>query len=86
MIANKRNILGKKVYMRINRSEKCHRLIRKIVCFKDKDYQVINSKISYFSITLPEKFAVTEEVEYINSSYGKSKSQKSFDKIKKVFF
>ena len=40
MIANKRNILDKnQVYMKINRSENSHELIRNIVYFKDKDYQ-----------------------------------------------
>ena len=46
VIANKRNILDKnQIYMKINRSENSHELIRNIVYFKDKGDQVVNSKI-----------------------------------------
>ena len=43
VIANKRNTLDKnQVYMKINRSENSHGLIRNIVYFTDKDDQVVN--------------------------------------------
>ena len=46
VIANKKNKLDKnQIYMKINRSENSHGLIRNIVYFKGKDDQVVNSKI-----------------------------------------
>ena len=87
VIANKRNILGKnQMYMKINGSENSHGLIRNIVYFKDKDDQVVNSKIVSQCHIDRKTCGVKEEVEYIAFSNGDSKSQKSFYTIKKVFF
>ena len=61
MIANKRNILGKnQMYMKTNRSENSHGLIRNIVYFKDKDDQVVNSKL-VSRVTLTEKLVVARK-------------------------
>ena len=76
VIANKRNILGKnQMYMKINGSENSHGLIRNIVYFKDKDDQVVNSKIVSQCHIDRKTCGVKEEVEYIAFSNGDSKSQ-----------
>ena len=88
VIANKKIKLDKnQIYMKINRSENSHGLIRNIVYFKGKDDQVVNSKIVLQYYIDRKVCDDTEEVEYIASSHGNSKSQKSFHTIKKsVFF
>ena len=76
VIANKRNILGKnQMCMKINGSESSHGLIRNIVYFKDKDDQVVNSKIVSQCHIDRKTCGVKEEVEYIAFSNGDSKSQ-----------
>ena len=84
MIANKRNTLDKnQVYMKINRSENSHGLIRNIVYFTDKDDQIVNWKkvVAYY---IDRKICSDkEEVEYITSSHENSKRQKSFHTMKK---
>ena len=87
VIANKINILDKnQIYMKINRSENSHGLIRNIVYFKDKDDQVVKSKIVR-QCYIDRKFCGDkEEVECVASSHGNSKSQMLFYTIKKVFF
>ena len=84
VIANKKNKLDKnQIYMKINRSENSHGLIRNIVYFKGKDNQVVNSKIVLQYYIDRKLCDDTEEVEYIASSHGNIKSQKSFHTIKK---
>ena len=79
VIANKKNKLDKnQIYMKINRSENSHGLIRNIVYFKGKDDQVVNSKIVIQYYIDRKVCDDTEEVEYI----AKVKSQKSFHTIK----
>ena len=84
VIANQKNKLDKnQVHMKINRSKNSHGLIRNIVCFKDKDGQVINSKIVLQYYIDRKVCGDIEEVEYIASSHRNSKSQKSFFTMKK---
>ena len=63
------------MYMKINGSENSHGLIRNIVYFKDKDDQVVNSKIVSQCHIDRKTCGVKEEVEYIAFSNGDSKSQ-----------
>ena len=77
VIANKRNILDKnQIYMKINRSENSHELIRNIVYFKDKGDQVVNSKIVLQYYIDRKIGSEKEEVDYIASSHGKKCSFK----------
>ena len=69
--------------MKINRSESSHGLIRNVVYFRDKDDQVVNSKTVLQYYVDRKVCGDTEEVGYIASSHGKSKSQKSFYTMKK---
>ena len=79
VIANQKNKLNKnQVYMKINRYENSHGLITNIVYFKDKDDQVVNSKIVLQYYIDRKVCGDIEEVEYIASSHGNSKSQKLF--------
>ena len=48
------------MYMKTNRSENSHGLIRNIVYFKDKDDQVVNSKL-VSRVTLTEKLVVARK-------------------------
>ena len=84
VIANKRKILDKnQVYMKINRSENSHGLIRNTVYFKGKDDQVVNSKIVLQYYIDRKICGDKEHIEYIASSHGNSKSQKWFYTMKK---
>ena len=72
--------------MKINRSENSNGLIRNTVYFKDKEDQVVNSK-TVRQCYIDRKICVDkEEVEYLASTHGNSKSQMLFYTIKKVFF
>ena len=69
--------------MKITTSENSHGLIRNIVYFIGKDDQVVTSKLVLQYYIDKKVCGDTEEVEYIASSYGNSKSQKSFHTMKK---
>ena len=72
--------------MKTNRSENSHGLIRNIVYFKDKDDQVVNSKL-VSRVTLTEKLVVARKKSSTQLSAKEiAKAKSRFIQLKKCSF